>query len=401
MAILILTLPPHIPGGVATKAKILADYLRNKGQDVTIAFYAARGKYPELNVSLSYFFFFQQPKALKLKEFGDHNCAVVGCRFSEIESSYPESSHIWGELIEAHDHHIAVGGTVLVANPFVAAGVKHLVWCACDVEGDRSARLSAMGSVRKMLDRFFITPKLEAQEQRVLSSSHNKILGVSPFSVASLKIARPNAIAKMDVLPIPTDMDFFSPLVGDTSKLEKPIIGFAGRLEDPRKNPNLLFQSFSHIRKLGVNASLHVTGSSTPKLLALAEAHGISKHIQFLGRLSQEKLKAFYQSLALFLIPSEQEGLAIVGIEAMACGVPVISTKCGGPEAYVQHGFNGYLCEFDAFEIAKCVSELLENGEQYLKFSKAARTRVLEDYAQDAFESNFSKQWFSLWGVKM
>ena len=401
MATLILTLPPHIPGGVATKAKILADYLRNKGQDVTIAFYATRGKYPELNVSLSSAFSSQRPKMQELKEFGDYNCVAVGCRFPELESNYTEPSPLWDELIAAHDHHIAVGGTVLMANPFLSAGVKHLVWCACDVEGDRYARRSAMGFVRKMLDRFFITPKLEVQEQRVLSSSHNKVLGVSPFSITSLKLAQPNFISEMDVLPIPTDMDFFSPEEQGSSKLDKPLIGFAGRLDDPRKNPNLLFQSFAQIRELKVNASLHVTGSSTPKLLALAEAHGISDHIKFLGRLSHDQLKGFYQSIALFLIPSEQEGLAIVGIEAMACGVPVISTKCGGPEAYVQHGINGYICEFCTVEIAKRASELLENEKQYLNFSKAARARVLEDYAQDAFEINLTKQWFSLWGVEM
>ena len=399
MAILILTLPPHIPGGVATKAKILADYLRHAGQDVTIAFYAARGKYPELNVDLSRAFTNQRPKTLKLKEFGDHNCIAVGCRFPEIESSYTASSALWGELIQSHEHHIAVGGTVLIANPLVAAGVKHLVWCACDVEGDRRARRSAMGFVRRQLDRFLITPKLEAQEQSILASSLNKILGVSPFSILSLRLAQPNAHSQMDVLPIPTDMDFFSPNGEEISKLEKPILGFAGRLDDPRKNPNLLFQSFAHIRELGIDAKLHVTGSSTPKLLALAETHGLSDHIQFLGRLSRDELKGFYQSLALFLIPSDQEGLAIVGIEAMACGVPVISTKCGGPEAYVQHGENGYLCDFDAAEIAARTTELLENEDRYMNFSKAARSRVHKEYTVNSFECNFSKHWSSLWDV--
>ena len=361
MATLILTLPPHIPGGVATKAKILADYLRRAGQDVTIAFYAARGTYPELNVGLSRALTNHHPKSLKLKEFGNHNCVVVGCQFPEIESRYTASSALWGELIQSHKYHIAVGGSVLIANPLVAAGVKHLVWCACDVEGDRHARRNAMGFIRRHLDRCFITPKLEVQERSILTSPLNKILGVSPFSISSLKLAQPNAISEVDVLPIPTDMDFFCPNEEGASKLEKPILGFAGRLDDPRKNPNLLFQSFAHIRKLGVDARLHVTGSSTPELAALAKMHGISEHIEFLGRLSRNGLNKFYQSLALFIIPSEQEGLAIVGIEAMACGVPVVSTKCGGPEAYVQQGVNGYLCHFDGVEIAIRSTKLIKN----------------------------------------
>ena len=397
MATLILTLPPHIPGGVATKAKILADTLRRAGQDVTIAFYATRGKYPKLNVGLSHIFTNQRPKLLKLKEFDDHNCVIVGCNFPEIESRYTAFSALWDDLIQSHEHHIAVGGTVLIANPLVAAGVKHLVWCACDVEGDRHARRNAMGFIRRHLDRCLITPKLEAQERFILTSPLNKILGVSPFSISSLKLAQPNSISEMDVLPIPTDMDFFCPNDEGASKLEKPILGFAGRLDDPRKNPNLLFQSFTNIRKLGVDARLYVTGSSTPELAALAKMHGISEHIQFLGSLSRNGLKSFYQSLALFIIPSEQEGLAIVGIEAMACGVPVISTKCGGPEAYVQQGVNGYLCHFDAVEIAIRSTELIKNEDRYLNFAEAARSSILEIYGQNAFERNLAKHWSSLW----
>ena len=91
MAILILTLPPHILGGVATKAKILADYLRRAGQYVSIAFYAARGKYPELNVGLSRAFTNQRPKSLKLKELDDHNYVVVECPFPKIKNSHNAS----------------------------------------------------------------------------------------------------------------------------------------------------------------------------------------------------------------------------------------------------------------------------------------------------------------------
>ena len=105
----------------------------------------------------------------------------------------------------------------------------------------------------------------------------------------------------MDVLPIPADMDFFSPDEEGVSKLEKPILSFAGRLDDPRKHLCFLFQSFAHIRKLGVDIRLHVTRSSTPELTALAGSHGRSDHFQCLGRLNRDELKNVYQFLALFI----------------------------------------------------------------------------------------------------
>ena len=90
-----------------------------------------------MNVGLSHAFTNHRPKSLKLKEFGNHNCVVVGYQFPEIERRYTVSSALWVELIQSHEYYIAVGGSVLIANSSEAVGVKHLFWCACDVEGDR------------------------------------------------------------------------------------------------------------------------------------------------------------------------------------------------------------------------------------------------------------------------
>jgi glycosyltransferase involved in cell wall biosynthesis len=85
----------------------------------------------------------------------------------------------------------------------------------------------------------------------------------------------------------------------------------------------------------------------------------------------------------------------------MACGVPVISTKCGGPEAYVQSGLNGHLCDFDASEIAAHATGLLKKENRYLDFSKVARNSVGQEYTMCLFERNFCKHWSSIWGVEI
>ena len=78
-------------------------------------------------------------------------------------------------------------------------------------------------------------------------------------------------------------------------------------------------------------------------------------------------------------------------------GYAGVSTKCGGPEAYVQQGVNGYLCHFDGVEIAIRSTKLIKNKDRYLNFAKAARSSILETYAQNAFEHNLAKHWSSLW----
>lgn len=398
MKTLILTLPPHIPGGVASKAKILADHLRQLGQEVTIGFYAARGAYPDLNLSALQTLSTRRPRSRALPEYGDHSCIAVGCRLPELEFSYTEPSPLWTSLIQSHDRHIAVGGTVLMANPLVSAGVRHLVWCAGDVEGDRQARRRAMPAPRRWVDEYYVSRKLRQQQQRVLACAENRILGVSPFSLASLQKVQPRDSSRQAVLPIPTDMAFFSPNPETAATRQKSVIGFAGRLDDPRKNPELLFQSVAALRARGSDVALHVTGLPSPRLTALADRYGLAGQLTFLGRLSRQGLRDFYRSLSLFMIASQQEGLAIVGVEAMACGVPVIATRCGGPEAYVEDGVNGYLCPFDADALAERAERLLRSEPLHAAFSDAARSGIVETYSQAGFELGLKTQWRALWG---
>ena len=60
-----------------------------------------------------------------------------------------------------------------------------------------------------------------------------------------------------------------------------------------------------------------------------------------------------YQRAAVFALPSDDEGLGIVILEAMACGVPVVATRCGGPEDIITDGTDGFLVpRYDAGALA-------------------------------------------------
>ena len=56
------------------------------------------------------------------------------------------------------------------------------------------------------------------------------------------------------------------------------------------------------------------------------------------------------------MFSSAQEGLGISGIQAMACGVPVVSTRCGGPEDYVIDGKTGKLAGNTPEELADAIA---------------------------------------------
>src|SRR6185295_4667659 len=98
-----------------------------------------------------------------------------------------------------------------------------------------------------------------------------------------------------------------------------------------------------------------------PHLGAYLRSRGTEDAVRFLGFCQREGLRDYYNSLDVFVIPSHQEGLGIVGLEAMACGLPVVATRCGGTEDYVKNGANGYLVGFFADEMADAIIRVLKD----------------------------------------
>jgi glycosyltransferase involved in cell wall biosynthesis len=372
---LISTLPPMMAGGVTTKARIMARALTIAGHDVTIAHYALGAGQTDASA------------------FGDVRVASVPSAGHWFEQRYTEPSADWRALIDAHERHVAVGGTVLIANPLASAGVRHLVWCAADLAGDRGQRWRSMAWWRQIVDAQLVTPALLRQQGRVLAAD-SVVCGVSADTVERLAALAPDRAKTIRRLPIPVDADFFTP--GEVPVHAGLRIGFAGRLDDPRKNANLLFATLAEIRARGIDANLGLTGEANPRLMAMAARHGVAGVVTFAGLLGPDALREFYRSLDVFLITSIHEGLAIAGLEAMASGVPVVSTRCGGPADYVTDLKTGRLCDFEAAELADAVIALTRPDVR-AQFSQRARRAVELDFTWPAFERNLASAWRATW----
>jgi len=109
----------------------------------------------------------------------------------------------------------------------------------------------------------------------------------------------------------------------------------------------------------------------------LSRELGIHEHVRFLGK--QTEVIHILSLADLFLMPSQSESFGLSALEAMACGVPVISSSVGGlPELQV-HGQTGYIAEIgDTERMAKYAIDLLSNPSKHQIFAKAARERALE-----------------------
>jgi len=112
------------------------------------------------------------------------------------------------------------------------------------------------------------------------------------------------------------------------------------------KNVNLTIEAFSKNFKGNEKFELHIVGEGNEKdnLINLAKELGVFNQVKFYGRVDRENLPDLIQSCDCFVLPSEFETFGVVYIEALACGLPVIATKCGGPEDFVSHDL-GYMIE--------------------------------------------------------
>ncbi len=103
----------------------------------------------------------------------------------------------------------------------------------------------------------------------------------------------------------------------------------------------------------------------------------IAHCVDFRGQLEGEALVAAYQSAAVFALPTTNEAFGMVVLEAMSCGVPVVSTLVGGVPHLVADGRQGFLVDpGDVAGLAKKIARLLDNYEEASRMGRAGREAV-------------------------
>ena len=165
---------------------------------------------------------------------------------------------------------------------------------------------------------------------------------------------------KSVVIPNPINKDFVcKPYNG---KREKTIVT-VGRLEK-QKNHKLLIRSFSEVLKKHDDYILKIYGSGTLKLELekLIEKLNLKDSVKLMGEVSNIK-EEIYKS-ALFVLSSDYEGMPNALMEAMALGLPCVSTNCpiGGPKYLINNKKNGILVNTnDNKELTQAINFLIEN----------------------------------------
>ncbi len=172
------------------------------------------------------------------------------------------------------------------------------------------------------------------------------------------------------------DIDVFKPL-----GLEKKYdLVFAARLEK-NKGITLLLQAISNVKIQIPNVKLLIIGSGPlkEKLQDYVERNNLEHNVFFSGWLETlNDVARAYNSAKIFINPSLNEGGPRVVLEAMACGLPVITTKVGLMLDIINDGENGLFSDWEPAELADKIIRLHNNISLQNKFSLAGRDLIMQ-----------------------
>lgn len=135
------------------------------------------------------------------------------------------------------------------------------------------------------------------------------------------------------------------------------------------KNLDVAFRAIKKLIDDGMNIHYDVVGDGYYEDIykKAAKEEGVNDYVTFWGRKSKEEISKIFDTVHALIISSELESFAIPGIEAMAAGLPVISTDCKGPSEYIDSK-TGIICKVnDSADMANAIKYVYENYKKYDK----------------------------------
>jgi glycosyltransferase involved in cell wall biosynthesis len=195
--------------------------------------------------------------------------------------------------------------------------------------------------------------------------------------------------ANIDVIPNGVDLDRFYPApAGELSGKLKLVT--VGRLS-ATKRIEMLIGAVEILGKKGADVCLRIAGGGgmAKQLKAMVEQRKLTGIIKFSGRVGTDKMPDVYRQNNMFVSATMQEGMSNAMLEAMASGLPIITTKCEGVEELISD--NGIVAgEDSADSLANAIIKLAGNQQEYKTMCAAAR-RKAETFGWDKVAQGYIK----------
>lgn len=207
-----------------------------------------------------------------------------------------------------------------------------------------SAQIQKYGSMYAKADLVIAVSKALCQRME-------KLFGVKPICISNI-----------------VDTDIFKVRAEDAMGCEsKPFSFITVANLTPNKRVDLVIDAVAELIKEGKNLSMTIAGDGEERAFIEEKIgkYGISSHVRMLGKIDRKKICEELSLADCFVLTSKSETFGLAYIEAIASGLPVIATRCGGPEDFVSEE-NGLLIERDSLnELVEAMRFMYENAKEY------------------------------------
>jgi glycosyltransferase involved in cell wall biosynthesis len=235
-----------------------------------------------------------------------------------------------------------------------------------------------------------------AIKSRIINLGSKKIIFVSEKLRTSFIQKYGFSATKSITISNGVDTSVFLPKYDDSIRKnlglcgDHTLVGAVGNIR-PAKGYHTFLKAAKLVRKKFPNCKFVIAGEGSGQLyedlLCLRAKLNLTEHFVFLG--FHEDASMVINNLDIFVLPSVSEGFSISTIEAMACNVPVVVTRSGGPEEFVTNGKNGIVVDCDEEQIAASIIQLIENKTFAVNISTLAHSQVIENFCLSAMISKY------------
>jgi len=214
-----------------------------------------------------------------------------------------------------------------------------------------------------------------AIHKRIMERMSSKLIFVSRVAAKAMP---PTASRKVAVIYNGIEISRFQSSQAHT-KNEKRRICFLGGL-GRGKGVDVLLRAFVLLEnEHNVPAILDIWGGGTSdqraRLGNFASNLHIAQYVRFMGH--TDKVHEVLSQYDVLVVPSRGESFSRVVLEGMAAGIPVVATRCGGPEEIIEDGITGCLVDVEDYtSMARAVNKILQNPDHAETLASEARIRI-------------------------
>lgn len=334
-----------------------------------------------------------------VRTVGEVKVTYVGANWSEFEFMRYAPRKELDDVLNKYDAVIGVFGTPAQCLMFRSLRVPAIAKVATLVAAERRQLLTSLKGVRWLLAWANLSITARLDEKGLVVPKRLMVINEWMFEYCQGRLG-----SKVELAPPGVDTEFYVPLnygyasdaPEDSAVLaQSSYFLFVGRLADPRKDIKSLLRAYGlACHEYGVSQKLILAGRgdiSADEYRLIAEL-GLEERVEIISDVVPNALRSLYQRTDLFVLASAEEGLGIVLLEAMACGIPVVSSATEGARYAVGEGDVGSLVDFGPRFIEELAASMARWGADPVARCQAGsngRQRVVQEFSYQAMSRKY------------